>query len=70
MSVHRFKASYWTSNSQPCCSYEVLVDGVEYRCNEHQLDLLYKGWDPVDLDLVRLDDDAVEERDAHYLRRP
>lgn len=46
------------------CAYEVLVDGVKYRCDEHQLDLLYRGWDPADLDLVEITD-SDEESEAH-----
>lgn len=44
------------------CAYEVLVDGVKYRCGEHELDLLYKGWTPEDLDLVEITD-SDEERE-------
>lgn len=69
MRVHRCKASYWTSNNLPHCSYEVLVDGVRYLCNERELDCLYDGIDPVDLELEEVAEDPVEEgRGAHYLR--
>lgn len=75
MQIHRCKASYWTAHGQPRCSYEVLYDGTKYRCNEVELDLLYKGVDPLNLDLVEIIDDdgndTVDERAAHYLtRRP
>lgn len=54
-------------------SYEVLVDGVKYRCNERELDRLYDGIDPLDLDLVEITDSDEEsesfERAEHYLAR-
>jgi hypothetical protein len=55
------------------CSYEVLVDGVKYRCDERQLDLLYDGVDPADLDLIEITDSDEEtesyERGEHYWSR-
>lgn len=77
MPVHRCKASFWTANGRPCVMYEVLVDGVRYRCNEHQLDRLYDGVDPADLDLENIDDSDEEEENyqraeatvwQHYVR--
>lgn len=38
-------------------SYEVLLDGEKYVCDEHQLDLLYDGVDPADLDLMQVDEE-------------
>ena len=67
MSVHRCKASFWRSPAGlPRSAYEVLVDGVKYRCDEHELDQLYAGIDPADLDLVEItdsdDDTEADER--------
>lgn len=42
------------------CRYEVLVDGVKYLADERELDLLYKGIDPADLDLVEITDSDEE----------
>lgn len=71
MAIHRCKSSHWTSHGQQMCAYEVLFDGVKYRCNEHELDLLYKGIDPADLDLVEITDSDEEEeaneRAEHFL---
>lgn len=39
----------------PECVYDVLYEGVEYRCDDHQLRLLYDGVPLDDLDLQRLD---------------
>jgi hypothetical protein len=71
MSVHRCKASFWTSHGQPMVAYEVLVDGVKYRCNERELDRLYAGIDPADLDLVEItdsdEDSEAAERAEHFI---
>lgn len=61
MAVHRCKASFWVSHGRPMASYEVLVDGEKYLCNERQLDRLYDGVDPADLDLECISDSDPEE---------
>jgi len=40
----------------PVHEYEVLLDGVKYRCDDLQLDQLYDGIDPKDLDLILVED--------------
>lgn len=44
-------------------AYEVLYDGVKYRCTEHELDALYRGVDPADLDLVEITDSDAESEE-------
>lgn len=39
----------------PEVTYEVLVDGRKFICDETQLGLLYDGVDPADLDLEELE---------------
>jgi len=57
-SVHLCGTHHMTRLGMPVVEYEVLYDGVKYRCDSLQLDLLYKGLDPErDLDLTRIDDD-------------
>lgn len=56
--VHICNRTFRRVEGHPEVSYEVLVDGEKYRCDEVQLDLLYDGISPVDLELVRLEDDA------------
>lgn len=57
MGIHRCKASFWKSPAGlPMALFEVLVDGVKYRCDERELDQLYAGIDPADLDLVEITD--------------
>lgn len=61
MPIFRCKASYFTSPSGlPMALYEVLVDGMKFRVDEHELDLLYQGVDPADLDLVEITDEDEE----------
>jgi hypothetical protein len=52
--VHICKRAFYHEAGHPEVSYEVLVDGEKYVCDEVQLELLYDGVAPVDLDLVRL----------------
>jgi len=71
MGIHKCKASFWTAPSGlPMCSYEVLVDGVKYRCDERELEQLYDGVCPESLDLVEITDSDEEteayERFEHY----
>ena len=48
----------------PMVSYRVFVDGEVYVCDDHQLDQLYQGWPPADLELEPVeDDDPDAERD-------
>ena len=45
----------------PVVTFDVLYDGVEYRCDSHQLNRLYQGTDPVHLDLVKLPIEADDD---------
>lgn len=45
----------------PVVTYDVLYDGVEYRCDSHQLNQLYQGTDPELLDLVKLPHEADDD---------
>lgn len=58
MQLHQSKVSYQRTPDGPRVTYDVLVDGVEYRCTSVELDLLYKGWTPEDLELARIGDAA------------
>ena len=61
MSIHTCKASYFKAPSgRPMALFEVLVDGVKYRCDERQLDRLYAGVDPVDMELEEITDSDEE----------
>jgi hypothetical protein len=40
----------------PSCCYDILVEGVEYRCDDIQLAQLYRGIPLDELDLIRLDE--------------
>jgi hypothetical protein len=43
---------YWSAFGMPMVEYEILLDGVEYRCDADTLDRLYDGQHPDDLDLI------------------
>ncbi|MER9336030.1 hypothetical protein NKJ06_18905 [Mesorhizobium sp. M0293] len=49
-----FKRVYWHDAGHPEVSYEVLVDGEKYVCDAVQLERLYEGVLPANLDLVRV----------------
>jgi len=64
MRIHKCKASYYRSPAgQQVVMYEVLYDGVKYRCDSAELDRLYKGVDPAAMDLVEITD-SDEETEA------
>jgi hypothetical protein len=73
MGIHKCKASFWTSPSGlAMCSYDILYDGMKFRVSDVELDLLYKGTPPEDLDLVEITDSDEEteadERGDHFVR--
>lgn len=41
----------------PVVEYDVLIEGVAYRCDDVQFDLLCKGVPLDELELIRLEDD-------------
>ena len=57
MKIHKCKSSFYRSPAgQQVVMYEVLYDGVKYRCDSNELDQLYKGTDPAVLELVEITD--------------
>jgi hypothetical protein len=40
----------------PVCEFDILYEGAEYRCDDIQLDRLYKGAPIDEVDVVRLDE--------------
>lgn len=53
--VHICSRAFRRVEGHPEVSYEVLVDGRKFVCDEVQLDRLYDGVDPADLDLEELE---------------
>ena len=45
----------------PQVEYEILLDGVRYRCDADTLDRLYDGEHPDYLDLIAVDEDQVND---------
>lgn len=58
MAVRVSDARYWTpSQGRPTVTYRVLVDGVSYFASEQQLQQLYMGVSPEDLELTPCETD-------------
>jgi hypothetical protein len=57
MPIALSKSTYARSFGDPVVTYEVLYDGRLYRCSSVDLDLLYKGRSPEDLELREIEDD-------------
>lgn len=63
--IHVSMRSYGTNSlfGTKFARMEILLDGVKYRCDERELDLLYQGQCPEDLDLERIEDE--DDDDCH-----
>jgi hypothetical protein len=58
MDIYVCSQRHWQAEGMPQVEYEVLIDGLKFRCDQHALDLLEQG---VCLDEIDLR--AVEGRD-------